>query len=182
MKTYIALLRGINVSGKNKILMKDLQSVLERINLGAVRTYIQSGNIVFESEQNPRQKLSELISNAIYDEFEYDVAVLVYERSELTKIVNSNPWLQHQENEDKFFHVSFLNDFPDKENFEEVVAKKSEKEDIAFDNKVVFLYCPDGYGRTKLTNSFLEKKLKTKATTRNWNTINKLLAMANKSE
>ncbi len=110
-----------------------------------------------------------------------DVPVLIFEKDEFARIANGNPFAHHPEKEERFFHVTFLDDYPDKDSFEEAVAKKSESEDIAVHGKVIYLYCPDGYGRTKLNNTFLEKKLKTTATTRNWKTVNKLLAMANKT-
>ena len=175
MKTYISILRGINVSGKNSIKMDALKSLYETIGLKDVKTYIQSGNVVFRSEEQNTNNLESTIREQINSKFGYDVKVLVLSPEELEEIIDSVPFTDRNISK---LHVTFLSSIPTTPPVDKIMDKKSDTELVYIVNKAVYLYCPDGYGKTKLSNSFLEKQLKVTATTRNWKTANKLLEMA----
>lgn len=168
---YIALLRGINVSGKNKLPMADLRQLSEGIGWKNVQSYIQSGNLLFEADTLPQ---AEDLSVAIKREYAYEVPVLLrtqeYFRQALT-----NPFLEATPDLDtKTLHVTFLVVAPAPSAIAalEEVDPKADRWQVIDDR--VYLHCPNGYGRTKLTNNYLEKKLGQIATTRNWRTLHKL--------
>jgi len=178
MQTYISILRGINVSGQNTIKMAELKSVYEQLGSQQVTTYIQSGNVVFESSETDQKKLAKKIHLQIQSDFGYDIPVLVLDIDSWQKIVEKNPFANDESKDPAFLHVTFLatsTEFNDKET---IIAKRMEGEEIRFTTKAVYLYCPHGYGRTKLNNNFLEAKLGVQATTRNWKTTLKLLEIA----
>ncbi|GAA4275556.1 DUF1697 domain-containing protein [Aquimarina mytili] len=181
MKIYIALLRGINVSGQKKIKMIDLKAMLEGLRLTSVTTYIQSGNIVFKSEKKDTQILSDLIKNGISTRFGFDVPVLVLTPEILTNIYEENPFsdgLLSGEIEDKKMYFTLLSNPPDANAVAELMAKDFKEERFEITSKVVYFYAANGYGKTKLTNNFFEKKLKCDATTRNCKTVIKLLELS----
>ncbi len=174
MQKYIALLRGINVSGKNKILMKDLQLLLEKLNFENVKTYIQSGNVVFEYPSETCDVLAQKIEAAIKKTFDLDVPVLVLEKTKLEKILIEAP--NKKENEEIYF--TLLEKNISKEAILECQNKAPKTADyFEVKENVVYVFCKNGYGNTKLTNTFFEKKLNVKATTRNRNTLERLMEM-----
>ena len=173
---YICLLRGINVSGQKKIIMKDLKVMFEHMNFTSVQTYIQSGNIIFESENKNNSELSNQIKNGIKDTFGYDVPTFVESVNFLKELLHGNPYLKDAQKDSSKFHVTILNEQP---NIQLDLTKDKNDEWKRLKN-IIYLYCPDGYGRTKFTNTFFEKKLKASATTRNWKTLNKLLELSSK--
>lgn len=180
MTTYIALLRGINVSGKNSIKMADLKELLQLQGYTDVLTYIQSGNIIFKSNKIKVKELETQISTAINKKYGYHVNVLIITKEELQTIFNSNPFLKNEAHEIAKLHVTLLNTEPDLTQLQkiETLVKSSDDEFIIM-GKCVFLHCPNGYGKTKLNNSLFERKLKSPATTRNWKTITKLIELSN---
>lgn len=178
MKTYIAILRGINVSGKNIIRMKDLSEILERSGLSKVKTYIQSGNIIFNREDKPIRFFEDLIHKAIHDEFGFRVPVIVMTREYLNKVVAENPFLPRKDVDPKMLHVTFLSEYPEKTHANLPLEVNYPPDELLSGDKAFYVYCPKGYGRTKLNNDFFEKKTNVAATTRNWKTCNKLLEMS----
>lgn len=174
MPKHIALLRGINVGGKNKIKMAELRERLESVALRNVATYIQSGNIIFDSTA-ASASLEKKITKLIKSDFGYDVPVLVFPRKRLQKIVKENPFAKKQI---EHVAVTLLSKKPDKQLITAIEDLNFgiDKFQIAGDN--IFLHCPNGFARTKLTNNFFEQKLNTTATTRNWKTVNKLLELS----
>lgn len=178
MGMFIAMLRGINVSGQKLIKMKLLQEMLEELHFENVKTYLQSGNVVFSTKEKDCFKMQAAISLAIKNKFGFDVPVIVLTAAHLETIINKNPFSNRQSKKPEFFHVTFFSGVPALCNLEDVLMKKSVDEDVEFITDAAYLYCPNGYGQTKLTNTFLESKLKTTATTRNWNTVNALLKLA----
>lgn len=179
MTTYIALLRGINVSGRNKIKMSDLTTLLLKSEFKNVSTYIQSGNIIFESNEADRDKIETKISTIIYENYNYSIKTLVVTLEELTKIYNSNPFLkQHSEMDISKLHVTLLNLSPSVQLIEQLKNKFINLDDQfeIYDN-TIYIYTPNGYGRTKLTNTVFEKTFSCSSTTRNWKTISKLIAL-----
>lgn len=167
MNTYIVLLRGINVSGKNKLPMKDLRIVLEKLNYSNVSTYIQSGNILLQANESKEEVINK-IHNAIKTEFNFEIPVIIRTPEEWKKTIDNYPFSTEN---DKIVAFSFL-DSPVSQNEIEVKGINEDKYQIS--NDIVYLYCPSGFGKTKLTNNTIEKKLKVNATTRNLKTTLKL--------
>lgn len=178
MKTYIVILRGINVSGRNKIKMKELAELLNRSGLQNVRTYIQSGNIVFDHDDKPPRYFEELIHKALFDEFGYRVPVIVMLREYLNKVISENPFLSRKDVYPDKLHVTFLSEYPDKAHTHLPLEVRYPPDEALPGDKAFYVLCPEGYGRTKYNNDFFEKKTKVAATTRNWKTCNKLLDMS----
>lgn len=173
MQKYIALLRGINVSGQKKIKMADLRASLSDTGFQNTQTYIQSGNIVFESTGADRQKLSDQIEKCILDSFGFLVPVTVIPKSEFEKILTANPF--RKEGEDtKPLYVVFLFDSPAKDRVEELKTTPTGNDQYELSNPFIFMKYPEGIGKSKMDNNFFERKLGVRATTRNWNTIIKL--------
>ena len=176
MRTYISILRGINVSGKNIIKMDTLKKLFEDLNFQYVTTYVQSGNVVFSFKPTDIKELGMLISSEIEKHFGFKVPVIVLTMDELKDSIANNPFKTSKD--DKFLHFTFLAERPINYNKEKIDNKKAENEEIEISERVVYLYCPNGYGKTKLTNTFLENTLKVTSTTRNFRTTNELLKIA----
>lgn len=176
MNRYIAILRGVNVSGAKTIKMEALRLTFQNLGFADVTTYIQSGNVVFTSGETNTMHLVHKIAAAIQTDFGFAVPVMVLSASELQTIIGNNP-LNNGTNDTAFLHVTFLAENPGAFNLSEIEARKQGDEAIVIQGKAVYLYCPHGYGKTKLTNTFLESKLKVAATTRNWRTTCELLRM-----
>ena len=174
MKTCIALLRGINITGHRKLPMAELREMCGGLGLADPETYIQSGNVLFESDRDTSEIEAAMIS-AVAERFGYEISVLVRQPSLFERIVAENPFAGRDA---AFQHVTLLASVPDGELAEMVEAGSYGDDDVVVRSDVVYVYCPNGYGRTKLNNNFLEAKLRTPATTRNWRTVNKLLEMA----
>ena len=172
---YIALLRGINVGGKKRIKMADLVEALEPLSLKNIRTYLQSGNVIFEHDSIDSDEIAKNIQEKINEAFGISVNVIIRTEEELEDIINSNPFIKNQDIQIDKLHVTFLKELPDSIAMD---LNKSENEEFEVNGREIYLYLPNGYGRTKLTNNIFEKKLKTTATTRNWKTTNKLLEMS----
>lgn len=182
MTTYISLLRGINVSGQKKIKMDDLKEIYENLHFINTQTYIQSGNVVFQYDKSEQKDLELKISSQIQKYVGFFVPIIVLETLELKEIVERNPYLVDKTKDISHLHVTFLSSKPEQIDFEIFYHNKSQVEEFALIEKAVYLYCPNGYGKTKLTNTFFENKLKVKATTRNWKTTTELLNIAEKLE
>jgi uncharacterized protein (DUF1697 family) len=178
---FIALLRGINVSGHNPLAMADLRGLLETLPAGDVATYLQSGNAVFSTEAADPEALAGAIAGRIRSETGMEVTVLVRTAEDWARVAGSNPFLAgHPEGDvSRRLLVTFLSQAPDDDR---VAALTSAADAYAPDTfrvmgREVYLSCPNGYGRTKLNNSFFEKKVATPATTRNWRTVTALAEM-----
>lgn len=182
MVTYISILRGINVSGKNLIKMDALRKSYEQLGYRQVTTYVQSGNIVFKAERAETGDLAQSIAGQITKDFGLEVPVQVLNLEKLRTIMEGNPFQNDPNKEASHLHVTFLASAPQDDQIELIESKRQEGELIDFSADAVYLYCPNGYGRTKLTNNFLESKLKVSATTRNWKTVNALLKIGEEVE
>ncbi len=170
--TWVCLLRGVNVGGK-RVAMKDLRELFEGLGHEGVTTYIQSGNVVFRSRSGGAKKLAGDIQKAIKDDMKLDVSVLLRAPEDLAKVTEGKPFAGAEN-----VHVTFLDDKPDKSKVAAIGHDAYPPDEFEVIGREVYLRCPDGYGRSKLTNSFWEKKLGVAATTRNWRTVEKLLGMA----
>ncbi|EKQ84793.1 DUF1697 domain-containing protein [Leptospira kirschneri] len=176
MKTYIALLRGINVSGQKKILMKDLSSIFESLGFMNVKTYIQSGNVLFQDKSKNVKELIALIEKKIREVFGFEVIVFIRSKEELKAIIQSNPFSKKDSNR---IYVSFLNESKKNLDLTEIETVKIKGEELVIQNKEIYFFSPKGYGVSKLSNNFLEKKLNVSATTRNWKTVITLSELTN---
>ena len=171
MKTYIVLLRGINVSGKNKLPMADLRELLSKLNFQNVQTYIQSGNIILESDKTKKQ-ICAIIKEGIHTRFGYDVPVIIRTIAEWKKVIATYPF---PTNNTKIVAFVFLNQ---KTSETKIEVKGIKDDEYLIDNDKIYIYCPSGFANTKISNNMFERKLKVTATTRNYNTTLKLLELA----
>jgi uncharacterized protein (DUF1697 family) len=177
MATYISILRGINVTGR-RVKMDVLKQMYIDLKFDKVTSYIQSGNVIFESKKTSVALLELKIGTAITTTFKFDSPVIVKEIDSLQKIIKANPFLKDKTKDVSFLHVTFLSASPDAALFDKLLMIDYKDDAIALVEDAIYLYCPNGYSNSKLTNSFLENKLKVSATTRNWNTTLELLKMA----
>ena len=168
------MLRGINVSGQKKISMIDLKKLFESLGFKNVRTYIQSGNVIFEDSSRDILKIRNKIEKKIKETFGFEVVIIIRTTKELLKIIENNPFSKKVEG----VYVSFLSNKSGEFDIKEINKFKDKSEEFVIFSKEVYFYCPNGYGRTKLNNNFFEKKLKVSATTRNWKTVNALCVMS----
>ena len=180
MTTFITILRGINVSGQKKIRMDELKTILEKLKFQNIRTYIQSGNIIFKDGENNPGELVKKIENAIFDNYGFQVPVIIRDYEQLLKIKGNNPFLKQKDNDITKLYVTFLAGEPQKEYAEQINTFNDPVDKFIIKGTEIYLFCPGGYGKTKLSNSFFERKLKITATTRNWKTVNKLVEIAEK--
>jgi uncharacterized protein (DUF1697 family) len=158
--------------------MDTLRKSYENLGFRNVTSYVQSGNVVFTEDKAKPSELAQTITLQIKKDFGFDVPVIVLTVDNLKQIIDSNPFSKDSDKDKTFLHVTVLSSKPPKIDFETIEEKKLSGEEISFADNVVYLYCPNGYGKSKLSNSFLETKLKVGATTRNWKTINELLKIA----
>ena len=172
---YAALLRGINVGGNKKIPMAALRELMQGLGYADVVTHLQSGNAVFSSAKQPRT-LERAIADGISTEFAMDVKVVIRTAAQLTGVAGRCPLPDGPENPSRFF-VAFLSAAPDPAAVSEMESMSFDPDRIWISGAEAFLWCPDGAGDTKLTNSFVEKRLGVTATMRNWNTVTKLVAL-----
>ena len=171
---YVAFLRGINVSGKNMIKMEDLRILSQEIGLEDVQTYIQSGNIVYESSMC-EEAVEQLLNSSIKKNYGYDVDVIVKKQEDIQLIIDKHPFIN--DNDTKAIYFTLLAQAPTQELLSSLPLKGENNEDFLLKDNVIYLYYQNGYGKTKLTNKYFENKLKIKATTRNYNTMVKLASM-----
>lgn len=179
MKSYISILRGINVSGHNLIRMQDLKSLFEELGMKGVATYIQSGNVVYQNPGNIKDAaINTKAEAAIRERFGFQVPVITRRAEEWLETITLNPFLSEPGIDFDKLHVTFLERVPDKERAAAIANRDTGVDRYVMKGKNIYLYCPGGYGNTKLSNSFFENRLKVKATTRNWKTVIKLAELA----
>ena len=168
MNRYIVLLRGVNVSGKNKLPMKELRELLTSSGFQHVATYIQSGNIVLDSEYSTKE-IELIITRLIKEKYGYDVPAFAYTVKDWKHIIKECPY----EEVEKKVYFTFLDTEPE---IKEIEVSMTETDEFTILNNMVYLYCLS-YGKTKLSNNLFENKLKVRATTRNSRTVMKLFEM-----
>jgi uncharacterized protein (DUF1697 family) len=177
MPKYIALLRGINVSGRNKIIMSDLRALFEELGFSEVTTFIQSGNVIFYSDDPDTKRLEQQIEIGIEKIYGFLVPVIVITKSKIEKILAENPFKPEPEGDDSKIYYVFLKDVPKKEAKESLEGLKFENERFFISNDFIYLKCLIGMGNAKLNNNLFEQKLSVKATTRNHKTTKKLMEL-----
>jgi uncharacterized protein (DUF1697 family) len=173
--TFVALLRGINVGGKNKIARTELRSSLTSLGLEDVATYIQSGNVVFRSPRGAND-LSTTIEHEIAGVFGIQPAVLLRTRTELEKIADNNPYVTGKADLSKL-HVVFLDRAPARSAAAKLDPERSPPDEFTLRGREIYLHLPNGSGRSKLTIDYFERRLGVRATARNWNTLHKLIEL-----
>jgi uncharacterized protein (DUF1697 family) len=177
MNTYIALFRGINLLGVNRLPMTELKIILERNGCCDVRTYIQSGNAILKSPIKDRRLLAKQLTAAVLKSHGFQPRVIVLTAGELEKAIAANPFPQGERNPTTL-HLFFLDPLPKEPNLKAIEAIKVKTEAFALKGAVFYLYTPDGFGTSKLAKS-AERFLGVDATARNWRTVTTLLGMVN---
>jgi uncharacterized protein (DUF1697 family) len=175
MDTYIALFRGINVGGKNIIPMIELVDVFKSLGLSNIKTYIQSGNVVFQCTNINRVELLQRICAAIEKHCSVVIQVLILDVNELANAIALNPFPEAKA-EPNTLHFFFLSSLPAKPNLETLESVKKDSEQFRLIDKVFYLYTPEGVGRSKLAMK-VEKALGVAVTARNWRTVSKIMEM-----
>ena len=173
---YVAFLRGINVGGKNKIKMETLREKCGEIGFENVKTYINSGNVIFETTKTDGRQLAEQIEQAIESAFSVKIRVMVRSVAEIADIIKNNPFAGQFEN-DKDLHVFFLDEELPLEKSQLLLSNNNEKEMFAVRNLEIFCLLRVGVLDSLMGKDYIGKKLKVSATARNWRTINKILEM-----
>lgn len=176
MRTFVALLRGINVGGRNSLPMRELVEVLEGLGLREVKTYIQSGNVVFQNEGGEPADLAGRMGDAIEKSHGFRPEVMLLKVDELQSAIAANPFPE-AELEPKTLHLYFLGSEPENADLKALESIRREKERFKLEGKVFYLHAPLGIGRSKLAAQ-VEKSLGVAVTSRNWRTVSKIRAMA----
>lgn len=171
MKKHLALLRGINVAGQKIIRMADLRNTFDALGFALVKTYLQSGNVIFSSEIIKSSIISELIRRKITEQFGFDVEVLVLSCQQICEAADSNPFQPDPGKISKFLHVTIPSHPVSESHFQQLNLPLQAGEEATVAKDVIYLFCPNGYGRTKINNAYFEKAFGFPTTTRNWKTI-----------
>jgi uncharacterized protein (DUF1697 family) len=182
MAVIVAMLRGVNVAGHNKIKMEELRALCESLELRDSQTYVQSGNVVFRTKERNLGALARRMEDAIERSFGFRPAVIVRTTSELRDAVAKNPFSKRRGIHPGKLLVTFLAGDPSAEARDQVLKIKTEPEQLRIDGREVYIYFPNGMGRTKLSWPTIGKMLGTSGTGRNWNSVVKLLEIAEKLE
>ncbi len=177
MTAIVSLFRGINVGGNHQVKMDALKELHRSLGLRDVVAYIQSGNVVFTSDDADPAQLSKRIAESFEETFGFHSDVMVRTSAELGEIIEKNPFQGQQHRESKWVAVMFLADHPDNAAQEALLKTYVGPEEMFITGKEMYIYYAEGIGRSKLSNTYIEKKLKTAGTTRNWNTIVQLQQM-----
>ncbi len=159
--------------------MAELKELLVDQELKEVKTYIQSGNVLFKSEWDNTKELEKLLSAAILDHFKFNIPVIVKTVEQVKEILNQNPFKTDDENLQKQNYFVLLNNWPIQDDIEKLTLEAYANEEFLVTNNCVYLKCNVGYGKAKLNNNLIERKLNVLATTRNYRTMNKMLALSN---
>lgn len=171
---YAAFLRGINVGGKNKIKMETLREVCTSIGFENVKTYINSGNVIFETAKTDDKKLAAKIESAIEKEFGLQIKTIICSIAELENLVENNPFAGQFER-DKDLHVFFLDEEMPNEKRELLLSNNSENERFAVRGRKIFYLLKSSFSDSLMGKDYIGKRLKVSATARNWRTVNKVL-------
>ncbi|HJV77588.1 MAG TPA: DUF1697 domain-containing protein [Paludibacter sp.] len=180
MKTYISILRGINIGGHKMIKMEALRQLYVSLGYDDVQSYIQSGNVIFRTSEINAQILEKTISEKILRTFGFEVRVLALTVDELRNALEKNPFRADLLKDSKKMHLTFLSAVPEKTYLDSISPSDYAPDEFWHSGRIIYVHCPTGYGNTKLTTNFFENKLKLTATSRNMKTATELLAIAEK--
>lgn len=179
MITHLALLRGINVSGHNMMKMEALKTMLENICFQNVRTYLQSGNVFVDTEEESASKVGFMIRQEIFKVFGHEVPVVVITKEDLELCFKNNPFLKEKDIDTKKLYVAFVSNVLKKENINDLKISQFKPDEASIDGNRIFIKYAVGAGKTRFDQKYIEKKLNITATIRNWNTVTNLLNMYN---
>ncbi|HJU87495.1 MAG TPA: DUF1697 domain-containing protein [Gemmatimonadota bacterium] len=177
--SHVALLRGINL-GRRRLPMKDLAAIFEETGAADVRTYIQSGNVVYRASAALARRMPVLVEAAIAERFGFDAPVVTRTAAELAAVVRANPYLDEAEANPKSVHVGFLRDEPAARAVAGLDPDRSPPDTFVVEGREIFFHFPNGLGKSKLTTPWFDSRLGTVSTIRNWRTVTTLEEMARK--
>jgi uncharacterized protein (DUF1697 family) len=176
---YISFLRGVNMTGHNSLKMNDLTSLFKDSGFTDAVTYIQSGNVIFSSDDTDSEYLiASKIEKAILERFNYNIPVMIRTVEEMRNIMSVNPFLAEENFEPSKMAVIFLNEEASIDQIKKVINIDYPPDKFKIDGREIFIFCPNGFGRTKLYTNFFEKKMGVTGTARNWKTITTILKLA----
>src|ERR1700730_2218025 len=175
---YVSLLRGINVGGYKTIKMDQLRDAFAVLGFEDVQTYLQSGNVIFKAPSQACENWAKRIQERVFRQFGIWVSVLVKTPQELKAVRKNNPFLKETGIDTYKLHVTFLSRAPEKNALKMLDTIAASPDQFRYSGEAIYLYCPNGYGETRLSTNALEKMLKVAATTRNWKTVNRLYEMS----
>lgn len=178
MTVLVSMLRGVNVGGHNKVKMDALRELYVSLGLKDPETYIQSGNVVFRGDGRNLGLMARKIEDGIERKFGFRPVVILRSASDLRKVVAGNPFAARRDLDPRKLLVTFLAADPGREARDKVLALKTDPEELRIEGREVYIYFRDGQGRSELPMALIERTLKTPGTGRNWNTVRKLLEMA----
>lgn len=173
---YVALLRGVNVGGANKLPMSHLTQMFSTAGCASVKTYIQSGNVVFRASADVAREIAAVIAGRIAQDFGYRTPVVLRSAQEIASVIANNPFLSEGAPEETL-HVMFLADPPSSGAVQSLDPHRAAPDEFIVLGRDIYLRLPNGAGKSKLTNQYFDSKLKTVSTIRNWRTVNKLLEL-----
>src|SRR5216684_781214 len=182
MTVIISMLRGANVGGHNKIKMEALRALYESLKLRDAQTYVQSGSVIFRTDERDVTRLTKRIEDGIERKFGFRPDVILRTAARMREVVARNPFAKRRGIEPGKLLVSFLASDPAEEAREKVRQMKCDPEELRIEGRELYIYFPNGMGRSKLPWARLEKTLKTPGTGRNWNSVTKMMEMAEKLE
>lgn len=175
MTTHLALLRGINVSGHNMLKMEALKTTLENIGFKNVQTYIQSGNVFVDSEEENQAKVGFQIKQEIFKVFGHEVPIVVIEKKDLEACLKNNPFLKEKDADTKKLYVAFVSIALQSTSINDLKMSQVKPDEAHIDGNKIFIKYDIGAGKTRFDQKYIEKKLNVTATIRNWNTVTQLL-------
>ena len=177
MFTHLALLRGINFSGHNMMKMDALKSMLEKAGFQNVKTYIQSGNVFVDTDEENAASVGFKIKQEIFKDFGHDVPAVVINKEDLNSCFKNNPFLKEKDVDTKKLYVAFLSNTLRSESINDLKISQFKPDEAIIDGNKIFIKYAVGAGKTRLDQKYIEKKLNLTATIRNWNTVTQLLKM-----
>jgi uncharacterized protein (DUF1697 family) len=182
MPVIICMLRGVNVGGHNMIKMEALRSLCESMELRNAQTYVQSGNVVFKAKEKDLSRLARRLANGIERQFGFRPEVILRTVADLKNVIATNPFCARRDIVPGKLLVVFLASDPDPDARKNLLKIKADIEELHLVGRELFIYFPNGMGKTKLSFPLIDRTLKTQGTGRNWNTVTKLLEIAEKLE
>ena len=178
----ISLLRAVNLAGRNRIKMDELRALYQSLGLRDPQTYVQSGNVVFSTTERDLGSLARKIENGLERKFGFHPDVIARTTSEMRDVIARNPFASRRGLDPSRLLVTFLAGDPGEEARLKVRAIKTDPEELRIDGRELYIYYPDGMGRSKLSSTAIEKALKVSGTARNWNSVTRLLEIAERME
>jgi uncharacterized protein (DUF1697 family) len=182
MNVVICMLRGVNLGAHNRVKMDDLKKLCTSLKLCDPQTYVQSGNVIFKTDERDLDKLRKTLESAIHKKFGFQTDAILRNTRDLREVVSHNPFAKRKDIHPGKLLVTFLSADPGEAARKQVRAIKSDPEEIFIEGREAYIYFPNGAGRSKLNWALIPKTLKVQGTARNWNSVTKMLEIAEKME